>query len=133
MKKIRYVYIAGPYRSGSPDKTFAQVIDAADAVARNGYIPFIPHTITWGWCLRKAHRDDFWLTYALRWVERCDALIRTPGPSRGADREMRKADEIGIPVFGTEKENGLTAFLMAHENGFAELEGYGEKIAGGKR
>lgn len=39
--------------------------------------------------------------YDLAWLERCDALLRVPGPSAGADREVAHARERGLPTFFT--------------------------------
>jgi len=35
------------------------------------------------------------------WLRRCDAILRLPGHSPGADREMAAAAEQGIPAFGS--------------------------------
>ena len=34
-----------------------------------------------------------------RLIERCDAVLRVPGASKGADEEVRLAKARGIPVF----------------------------------
>lgn len=92
---VKYVYIAGPYRNGHPVEVVKRSIIAANAVAAAGYFPFVPHSMTWDWAMRFDHGEDSWLGYCLAWVERCDALIRLPGKSEGADHECRIAD--GIP------------------------------------
>jgi hypothetical protein len=33
-------------------------------------------------------------------LARCDALLRLPGESPGADREVKRARELWIPVYG---------------------------------
>ena len=35
----------------------------------------------------------------LAWIERCDALLRMPGESSGADREVEHARAHSVPVF----------------------------------
>ncbi len=119
-KVIRYVYIAGPYSLGHPIEVVKRVVIAADAVASLGYFPFLPHSITRDWAMRFDHPEDAWLGYCMAWVRRCDALIRIPGESKGSEHEMRVADEIGIPVFGDGKVDGVGAFMMAHHEGKME-------------
>lgn len=46
-----------------------------------------------------------WIEMALEWLSRCDALIRMPGYSPGADTEVDFALNAGIPVF--EEIHGL--------------------------
>jgi hypothetical protein len=38
------------------------------------------------------------------WVRRCDAVLRLPGASSGADREVALAERLGLPVFGSVDE-----------------------------
>jgi hypothetical protein len=45
------------------------------------------------------HAYEDWMEQCLSWVERCDALLRLPGSSPGADREAQHAMQKGIPVF----------------------------------
>jgi hypothetical protein len=33
------------------------------------------------------------------WLKCCDAVLRLPGESTGADREVALAKELGIPVY----------------------------------
>lgn len=45
------------------------------------------------------HAD--WLKIDFEYIYRCDALLRLPGESVGADAEVAEAMRIGIPVFGS--------------------------------
>jgi hypothetical protein len=36
---------------------------------------------------------------AHRLLERCDALLRVPGESRGADMDVERARALGLPVY----------------------------------
>ena len=45
------------------------------------------------------HRD--WLNYDLPILDKCQALLRLPGESVGADIEVRHANASHIPVFHT--------------------------------
>jgi hypothetical protein len=93
------VYVAGPYSKGIPDETMARVIDAAERLAAAGYVPFVPHTMTFLWAVRYQHSVDFWYRFDLHWLEACDALLRLPGESPGADAEVVHALDLGINVY----------------------------------
>jgi hypothetical protein len=93
------VYIAAPYSKGIPDEIFVRVIEAAERLSELGYVPFIPHTMTFMWALRYQHPVHFWYAFDLHWLEDCHALLRLPGESRGADAEAARAEQLGLPVF----------------------------------
>lgn len=98
MNKIETVYIASPYSIGDKEHNVAVSLDMADELARYGYYPFTP-LLSHFWHLQHKHEYDFWLNQCLTWVRRCDALIRIPGTSKGADIEIEHAKKLGIPVF----------------------------------
>lgn len=93
------IYIAAPYSKGVPDEIMVRVIDAAEQLAAAGYVPFIPHTLTFMWALRYQHPVDFWYAFDLHWLDACDAVLRLPGESRGADAEARHAADRGMHVY----------------------------------
>ena len=39
-----------------------------------------------------------WMDYAFGLIDHCSALVRLPGESSGADREVAYAEALGIPV-----------------------------------
>lgn len=90
------VYIAGPYTSGRWGPNIEAAIDAAQDVYEAGHVPFVPHTMTALWSMK--HMND-WITFDLKWVEVCDALVRIGGWSEGAQTEEEFAKENGIPVY----------------------------------
>ena len=45
------------------------------------------------------HEIDYWYKYDLEWLEQCDAVFRLPGESSGADNEVARAQELGLPIF----------------------------------
>jgi hypothetical protein len=95
---VNKIYVSGPYTHGDKLVNVNAAIDMADQLVSNGYIPFVPH-LTHFWDLRKPRKYDFWLDYDLKWLRDCDAVIRLPGTSKGADIEVAEAHSFGIPVF----------------------------------
>jgi hypothetical protein len=94
---IRYVYVAGPISSHPMHRTH-DAIKAADALLAVGFAPYVTHTsVVWDMISPKGYEE--WMSLDFAWVERCDALVRIPGESKGADREVEHARAKGIPVF----------------------------------
>ena len=72
----------------------------ADALIAHKLIPFAPLLAhLWDLIAPKSAYD--WLLYDLAWLEKCDCALRLPGQSRGADAEVRRAEELGLPVYYT--------------------------------
>ena len=93
-----YVYVAGPYTNPDPVINTRNAIEAGNLLVQLGYAPYIPH-LTLFWHLVFPHGVDFWYDFDLHWLRKCDALLRLPGESSGADKEEALAEELGIPVF----------------------------------
>ena len=92
------IYIAGPYTKPDPEQNTLDAILAGDYVASLGHVVFIPH-LTHFWEKQIHHTYDFWMQQDFEWLKCCDALLRLPGESAGADREVALAKESGIPVY----------------------------------
>ena len=106
------ILIAGPYRSGTGDNAelIAANLRALESVAlplyRAGHIPLIGEWIALP-LLREAGStrpgddayDEILYPIAHRLVSRCDAVLRLPGASKGADEDVRLAKEHGLLVF----------------------------------
>ena len=94
-----WVYVAGPYTNPDPIIGTRNAVLAAEDVRSWGAVPIIPH-LSMLWHLISPHEDiNFWYEYDLKLLEKCDALLRLPGASSGADAEVRAADYWDIPVF----------------------------------
>lgn len=92
------VYIAGPYTRPDPEENTRLAIRIGDHLLSLGYVPFIPH-LTHFWDQQAPRPYEDWLTYDLEWLRTCNAVLRLPGTSSGADRETAEAIRIGIRVF----------------------------------
>ncbi len=94
----KYVYVAGPIKIGDQFVNTRQGILASDFLLRLGYVPFCPFS-NGMWQLVAPHSYEEWLAFDFAWLEKCDAVLRIPGESSGADREVAHARTLGIPVF----------------------------------
>jgi hypothetical protein len=106
------ILIAGPYRSGTGDdaEKMAQNLRSLESVAlplyRAGHIPLIGEWLALP-LLREAGSkrpgdaiyDEILYPIANRLIARCDAVLRLPGASKGADEDVRLAKELGLAVF----------------------------------
>lgn len=94
------VYVAGPYSHGDQASNVRDALEAADRLLDAGYQPYVPHL----WHYREiTHPRPYerWLELDFAFLDRCDALIRLPGYSPGADREAERARGRGLPVFAS--------------------------------
>jgi len=106
------ILIAGPYRSGTNDNAdlMQQNLNKLESVAlplfRKGHVPMIGEWVA----LPLIHLagsqkpgDEAWeeIQYpvAHRLLEKCDAILRIDGISKGADEDVRIAKERGLPVY----------------------------------
>lgn len=96
--KRQFIYVAGPYTKGDVAVNVQQNILAGDAITKKGHIPFVP-LLSHFWHMIEPHTFDFWMDLDIMWITRCDALLRMPGESSGADREVLHAIQLGLPVY----------------------------------
>lgn len=72
-------------------------MDAGDRILQLGHVPFVPHLDTF-WQIVSPKEYEVWLEMDRLWIMKCDVLLRLPGESPGADREVVWAEELGIPI-----------------------------------
>lgn len=108
------ILIAGPYRSGTGDDPVLMEANLRklEAVAlplyRAGHIPLIGEWLALP-LLREAGSkrpgdaiyDEILYPIANRLITRCDGVLRLPGASKGADEDVRLAEQLGLPVWRT--------------------------------
>lgn len=92
------IYIAGPYTKGDVAQNVRTAIIVGDRVSRLGHVPFIPH-LTHFWHMVIPREYQFWLDQDMEWLKMCDAVLRLPGESAGADKEVAYAEEHGMTVY----------------------------------
>lgn len=96
------LYIAGPYQHPDPVQNTHETCRIATLIyERTEWVPLVPH-LSLLWHLVMPQTAAWWYEYDLHLLARCDALLRLPGDSHGADMEVREADGIGIPVYTLE-------------------------------
>ena len=112
MTKPLLILISGPYMSGTNGEEDAiarnlrAMEDFALPVFEKGHLAVVGEWLAWP-VIRQAggttHSSqqfaDFQYPVAHRLLEKCDAVLRIPGESRGADLEMAKARELGKLIF----------------------------------
>ena len=92
------IYIAAPYSKPFPLLNTIKAIRAGNAVANLGAMPFVPH-LSWLWACFYKRPYHWWMDWCLSWLKFCNAVLRLPGESPGADVEEAEARRLGIPVF----------------------------------
>ena len=97
MPAIQFVYVAGPLTKGGEGHNIRRAVIVGAALRRLGYVPFVPHT-SWLWDVVAPADYEVWINWCICWVCKCDAVVRIPGESPGADREVEAARAIGLPV-----------------------------------
>jgi len=106
------ILVAGPYRGGTGDDPvlMARNLERLEAVTlalfRAGHLPVIGEWVALP-LLRQAGSkrpgdaayEEISYPVAHRLLSRCDAVLRLPGESKGADADVRIARERGLPVY----------------------------------
>ena len=106
------ILIAGPYRSGTGDDpelmaaNLRRLEEASWPIFRAGHLPMIGEWVALP-VLRAAGADgvrdplaeQVLYPTARRLLQHCDAVLRLPGESTGADQDVAIARERGLPVF----------------------------------
>jgi hypothetical protein len=106
------ILIAGPYRSGTGDdpvlmdQNLTRLQEAAWPIFRSGHVPMIGEWVALP-VLESAGAtgvndplaEQVMYPTAERLLQHCDAVLRLPGASTGADQDVAIARERGLPVY----------------------------------
>lgn len=114
MTKPLLILIAGPYRSGTDGdpvliaQNLARLEEASGPIFRLGHVPMIGEWVALP-ILRTidtadARDGDVMYETAHRLLQHCDAVLRLPGESSGADKDVEIAQERGLPVYRSLEE-----------------------------
>lgn len=111
-KKPMMILIAGPYRSGTDDDparmaaNLKKLEEASWPIFEKGHVPMIGEWVAlpiWhtagGQSVGDSLYDHILHPTAGRLLQHCDAVLRLPGESKGAENDVRIARERGIPVY----------------------------------
>ena len=106
------ILIAGPYRSGTGDDPakLAANVAAMEALAlpmfRAGHVPVLGEWFALPLCqlagstrVGDAAFQEIFHPIAERLLEHCDGVLRTGGPSQGADQMVAIAERKGLAVY----------------------------------
>lgn len=93
------VYIASPlYSSGDINDNLFKAMTIGEILIKRGFIPYIAHFNHY-WHQIYPHDENYWLSLDFKWLDVCDCVLRLPGESKGADKEVDYAKSIGKPVY----------------------------------
>ncbi|MFF1539625.1 DUF4406 domain-containing protein [Microbacterium sp. NPDC058269] len=109
MTRPLLILIAGPYRSGTGgdpaliSQNLARLEEASGPIFRLGHVPMIGEWVALP-VLRTvdpeaAAEGDIMYETARRLLQHCDAVLRLPGESSGADKDVEIAQQLGLPVY----------------------------------
>ena len=117
MKDSWMVMVAGPYRTGTggdPRRMQAnldRLTKTALEVWNRGHLPVIGEWLALPLAQQAGSKqvgDTIWdsLGYPIadRLIDRCDAVLRLPGASKGADGDVDRARALGLPVLTSPDE-----------------------------
>src|ERR1700731_40406 len=112
MTRPMLILIAGPYRSGTNDdaallaQNLALLEEAAWPIFRAGHVPMIGEWVALpvlrgagGTSVADEIADDIMYPTAERLLEHCDAVLRLPGESKGADQDVAIARGRNLPIY----------------------------------
>ncbi|MFD6069712.1 DUF4406 domain-containing protein [Amycolatopsis roodepoortensis] len=112
MSKPLMILIAGPFRSGTGDdpellaRNLARLEEAAWPIFRSGHVPMIGEWVALpvlrgagGKTVADPIAKEIMYPTADRLLHHCDAVLRLPGDSAGADQDVAIALSRGLAVY----------------------------------
>lgn len=101
-----WIMISGPYRHGSKDpqvweQNLNLMNEFAYAVFKLGHMPIIgvnmakPIIDSMG----EGKYEEIMMPLSLSLIDRCDAVLRVGGESKGADDEVERFRKKGLPIY----------------------------------
>lgn len=97
MRKV--IYIASPYTKGDNFVNVQRSIEAANKLLDMGYIAISPLVNSVFYHMQRERSWSEWMEIDYQLVNMCDCLVRLPGDSTGADKEVIYALSHNKPVY----------------------------------
>jgi hypothetical protein len=101
-----WIMISGPYSSGAATEAeraenLRKMNEVAAQVFRRGHVPIIGVNLALPIIAAVGAEtyDELMMPLSLALAERCDAVLRIGGESRGADQEVERLRGRGRPVY----------------------------------
>ncbi len=110
------VYLATPYTKGDVAINIHNAIKLAEQIVELGYIPYVP-IWTHFWHIISPHPWEYWMKIDEEIMLRCDCVLRGDGESNGADIEIERAQQAGMPIYFSIEE------LREDKEAKAEIDG----------
>lgn len=117
------IYVASKYSAPTDAEREANAVKSfhvADQIVAAGGCVALPLAFHW-WKTAERSYDE-WMELDDALLVRCDALLRVPGASKGADIEVRRAEEMGIPVFHSVENLGQWIIENYHPRHALEMD-----------
>ena len=96
--KAMTVFIAGPHTKGDACMNVRAGMDMYHELADLGFAPYCHLLVHFQHIVHPRSYGD-WLELGFVWLDRCHCVFRLSGASDGADAEVARAQENGMPVF----------------------------------
>jgi hypothetical protein len=106
------ILVAGPYRSGTNDnpvlmrENLSRLEGVTLQLFRAGHLPMIGEWVALPLLRLAGSRfpgdgpyEEIFYPVAERMLDKCDAILRLEGTSKGADEDVRIARSRGLPVY----------------------------------
>jgi len=103
------IFISSPYTKGDVNRNVRVQMDAFNALIGLGFTPMAPLHLHFQDLIHPLKYEQC-ITWCLDWIEACDLLLRFPGESSGADREMAHAHKLKVPIIANRYE--LSVWLI---------------------
>lgn len=95
---MKTIYISSPYTKGDQGVNVGAQINALHRIMDLGGCPIAPLIYHYAHITRPRTYEE-WMAIDLELVRCADAVLRLPGESSGADREVELALRLGKPVY----------------------------------
>jgi len=95
---MKTIYIASPYTKGDVGENVSVQIQAIHKIIDIGGCPIAPLLMHYAHIYKQRPHQD-WMEIDLCMISKSDILLRLPGESEGADIEVNRARQLGIPVY----------------------------------